>query len=115
MNIGLSHFLLVSLLLFMTGLFGLAARRNPLVILMSVELLLNAVNLSFVAFSRFYSLLSGQAAAFFIMTVSAASAGVGLTLIILISRKKGLGLTFLEQPEGAGPASSESPPGGGRS
>ena len=115
MNIGLNHFLIVSLLLFMTGLFGLSTRRNPLIILMSVELLLNAVNLSFVAFSSFYSLLSGQVAAFFIMTVSAASAGVGLTLIILISRKKGLGLTFLEQPEGSAPASSEKSPDGGSS
>ena len=94
MSIGLNHFLFVSLLLFMTGLFGLSARRSPLVILMSVELLLNAVNLSFVAFGCFYSLLSAQVTAFFIMTVSAASAGVGLALIILISRKKGL--SFLE-------------------
>ena len=90
MNIGLNHFLFVSLLLFVTGLAGLCVRRNPLVILMSVELLLNAVNLSFVAFSAFYSLLSAQVVAFFIMTISAASAGVGLCLVILISRKKGL-------------------------
>ena len=90
MSVGLNHFLFVSLLLFVTGLFGLSVRKNPLVILMSVELLLNAVNLSFVAFSGFYSLLSAQVTAFFIMTVSAASAGVGLSLVILISRKQGL-------------------------
>ncbi len=97
MNISLNHFLLISLLLFIIGLFGVAARRNLLVILMGVELMLNAVNLSFVAFSQFYSLLSAQVAAFFIMTVSAASAGVGLALIVLISRKwKGADLPFLE-------------------
>ncbi|MYE07189.1 MAG: NADH-quinone oxidoreductase subunit NuoK, partial [Oligoflexia bacterium] len=54
---------------------------------MSIELMLNAVNLSFVAFSQFYNLLSAQVAAFFVMTISAAEAGVGLALIVLISRK----------------------------
>ena len=54
---------------------------------MSIELMLNAVNLSFVAFSQFYSLLSAQIAAFFVMTISAAEAGVGLALIVLIHRK----------------------------
>ena len=83
----LNHFLLVSLLLFVVGLFGVMTRRNLLVILMGVELMLNAVNLSFVAFSQFYSLLSAQIAAFFVMTISAAEAGVGLALIVLISRK----------------------------
>ncbi len=87
MDIGLNHFLLVSLLLFSIGLFGVMSRRNVLVILMSIELMLNAVNLSFVTFSQFYSLLSAQVAAFFVMTISAAEAGVGLALIVIISRK----------------------------
>ena len=87
MDIGLNHFLLVSLLLFVVGLFGVMTRRNLLVILMSVELMLNAVNLSFVSFSQFYSLLSAQIAAFFVMTIAAAEAGVGLALIVLISRQ----------------------------
>lgn len=87
MEVSLNHFLVVSLLLFAIGLFGLMNRRNLLVLLMSVEIMLNAVNLSFVAFSQFYSLLSGQIAAFFVMTISAAEAGVGLALIIIIRRR----------------------------
>lgn len=100
MEVGLSHFLLVSLVLFVMGLFGVMVRRNLLIILMSVELMLNAVNLSFVAFSQFYSLLSAQIAAFFVMTISAAEAGVGLALIVLISRRwVGADLFFLENSD----------------
>ena len=73
--------------MFSIGLFGVMARRNVLIILMSIELMLNAVNLSFVAFGQFYSLLSAQIAAFFVMTIAAAEAGVGLALIVIISRK----------------------------
>ncbi|MDE0119441.1 MAG: NADH-quinone oxidoreductase subunit NuoK [Bdellovibrionales bacterium] len=87
MEIELNHFLIVSLLLFVIGFFGVLARRNLLIILMSIELMLNAVNLSFVSFSQFYNLLSAQVAAFFVMTISAAEAGVGLALIVLISRR----------------------------
>lgn len=87
MNINLNHFLLISLFLFFIGLFGVLTRRNLLVILMSIELMLNAVNLSFVTFSQFHSLISAQIAAFFVMVISAAEAGVGLALIVLISRK----------------------------
>lgn len=99
MNIGLNHFLFVSLLLFVIGFFGVIARRNLLIILMSVELMLNAVNLSFIAFSQFYSLIDGQIAAFFVITISAAEAGVGLALIVLISRKwiNGADVSFLEE------------------
>ena len=97
MDIGLNHFLIVSFLLFVIGFFGVMSRRNLLVILMSIELMLNAVNLSFVAFSQFYTLLSAQVAAFFIMTISAAEAGVGLALIVLISRKwTKMDLSFFE-------------------
>lgn len=97
MDIGLNHFLVVSLLLFVIGLFGVMARRNLLVVLMSVELMLNAVNLSFVTFGQFYSLLSAQVAAFFVITISAAEAGVGLALIVLISRRwVGTDLSSLE-------------------
>ena len=97
MDIGLNHFLIISLLLFIIGFFGVMSRRNLLVILMGVELMLNAVNLSFVAFSQFYDLLSAQVAAFFVMTISAAEAGVGLALIVLISRKwKQLDISSLE-------------------
>ena len=88
MDITLNHFLWLSLLLFMVGLFGVMSRRNLLIMLMSIELMLNAVNLSLVAFSQFYSLLSAQVVAFFVMSISAGSAGVGLALIVLISRKE---------------------------
>ena len=101
MEINLNHFLIVSLLLFAIGLFGLTNRRNLLILLMSIEIMLNAVNLSFVAFSQFYSLLSGQVAAFFVMTISAAEAGVGLALIIVISRRlKTTDLVSLESFKG---------------
>ena len=86
-EIGLTHFLYISLLLFVTGLFGVMTRKNFLIVLMSVELMLNAVNLSFVAFSQFYSLLSGQIVAFFVMTISAASAAVGITIVVLLTRR----------------------------
>lgn len=97
MEIGLNHFLWVALLLFGIGLFGLMTRRNLLIMLMGVELMLNGVNLSFVAFSQFYNLLDAQIAAFFSMTISAGEAGVGLALIVLITRKwKNADLTVLE-------------------
>ena len=71
----------------MIGLFGVMSRRNPLIMLMGVEIMLNAVNLSLVAFSQFYPLLSAQLMAFFVMSISAGEAGVGLALIVLINRK----------------------------
>ena len=89
MDIGLNHFLIVSLLLFMIGLLGVMTRRNLLIVLMGVELMLNGANLSFVAFSQFYSFLPAQMAAFFVMTISAGSAGVGLALIVLIGKGAG--------------------------
>ena len=100
MDITLNHFLFVSLLLFSIGLFGLLSRKNLLIMLMSIELMLNAVNLSFVAFSQFYSLLEGQVATFFVITIAAAEAGVGLALIVLIHRKFfRTDLKFLEESE----------------
>lgn len=100
MDITLNHFLFVSLLLFSIGLFGLLSRKNLLIMLMSIELMLNAVNLSFVAFSQFYSLLEGQVATFFVITIAAAEAGVGLALIVLIHRKFfRTDLKFLEEAE----------------
>ena len=97
MEVGLNHFLWLSLLLFMIGLFGVMSRRNLLVMLMSVELMLNAVNLSLVAFSQFYDLMSAQVMAFFVMSISAGEAGVGLALIVLISRQsQGKWMDFLE-------------------
>src|SRR5512135_1170551 len=86
MNIGLEHYLVVSVILFALGLLGVIARRNLLVIYMSLELMLNAANLALVAFSRFNDNLNGQIMVFFIITVAAAEVAVGLALIVALYR-----------------------------
>jgi NADH-quinone oxidoreductase subunit K len=88
MNVGLNHYLFVSALLFCLGLFGVVARRNLLVIYMSLELMLNAANLALVAFSRYNNNLNGQVIVFFIITVAAAEVAVGLALIVALYRKR---------------------------
>lgn len=88
MNIGLEHYLVVSLLLFALGLLGVIARRNLLVMYMSLELMLNAANLALVAFSRFNNNLKGQVMVFFIITVAAAEVAVGLALIVALYRRR---------------------------
>ncbi|MFC2021077.1 NADH-quinone oxidoreductase subunit NuoK [Chloroflexota bacterium] len=90
MPIGLEHYLILSAVLFSIGLYGALAKRNAIVILMSVEIMLNAVNISMVAFSRYIAptLLTGQVFAIFIMVVAAAEAAVGLAIIISIYRNR---------------------------
>ncbi|HTI72712.1 MAG TPA: NADH-quinone oxidoreductase subunit NuoK [Candidatus Limnocylindria bacterium] len=88
MTVGLNHYLVVSALLFCLGLFGVLARRNLLVIYMSLELMLNAANLALVAFSRFNNNLNGQVMVFFVITVAAAEVAVGLALIVALYRKR---------------------------
>ena len=88
MHVGLEHYLAVSALLFSLGLLGVIARRNLLVIYMSLELMLNAANLALVAFSHFNNNLSGQVMVFFIITVAAAEVAVGLALIVALYRKR---------------------------
>ena len=88
MTVSLEHYLTVSALLFCLGLLGVIARRNLLVIYMSLELMLNAANLAFVAFSRFNGHLNGQVMVFFIITVAAAEVAVGLALIVALYRKR---------------------------
>jgi len=88
MTVGLQHYLVVSVLLFALGLFGVIVRRNLLVIYMSIELMLNAANLALVAFSRFTNNPNGQVFVFFIITVAAAEVAVGLALIVALYRKK---------------------------
>jgi NADH-quinone oxidoreductase subunit K len=88
MNIGLEHYLTVSIILFCLGLMGVIARRNLLVIYMSLELMLNAATLALVAFSRFTGNLDGQVFVFFIITVAAAEVAVGLALIVALYRKR---------------------------
>src|SRR3989304_7773640 len=89
-NIGLEHYLLLSAILFSIGLYGALAKRNAVVILMCIEIMLNAVNIAMVAFSRYIvpSLLTGQVFAIFIMVVAAAEAAVGLAIIIAIYRSR---------------------------
>jgi NADH-quinone oxidoreductase subunit K len=87
-GIPLSGFLTVSAILFVMGALGVLVRRNAIIIFMSVELMLNAANLAFVAFARSYNVLSGQLFVFFVMTVSAAEVAVGLALIVAIFRSK---------------------------
>lgn len=86
--IPLSWYLAVSAVLFALGALGVLIRRNPLIIFMSVELMLNSANLVFVAFARSFGVLTGQIFVFFVMTVSAAEVAVGLALIIIIFRNK---------------------------
>jgi len=91
MNVGLEHYLVVSALLFALGLLGVIARRNLLVMYMSLELMLNSANLALVAFSRFNpnpDALNGQVMVFFIITVAAAEVAVGLALIVALYRKR---------------------------
>src|SRR6266581_8605694 len=88
MNIGVEHYLVVSIILFCLGLLGVIVRRNLLVIYMGLELMLNAANLALVAFSRFTNNLDGQVLVFFIITVAAAEVSVGLALIVALYRKR---------------------------
>lgn len=87
--IPLHHYLTVSALLFVIGLFGMIVRRNILMVLLSIELILNAANLSFVSFSSYLGDLTGQAVVFFTMIVAAAEVTVGLAIVVLLYRKKG--------------------------
>jgi NADH-quinone oxidoreductase subunit K len=87
-TITLSHYLAVSGLLFTLGLAGVILRRNLLIIYMSLEMMLNAANLTLVAFSRFTGHLDGQILVFFIITVAAAEVAVGLALIVALYRLK---------------------------
>lgn len=85
--ISTQHYLIVSALLFSIGLLGLLTRRNALMILLSIELILNAANLSFVAFSAHHGDLAGQVVVFFTMIVAAAEVTVGLAIVVLLYRK----------------------------
>lgn len=88
MRTPISYFLLVSVLLFTIGTVGVLVRRNALIIFMSIELQLNAVNLTLVAFSRQHGNLTGQVLAFFSMVVAAAEVVVGLAIIVSLYRKR---------------------------
>lgn len=86
--IPLSNYLILSGILFAIGIFGVIVKRNAIVVFMSIELMLNAVNLTFVAFSTYLQSLNGQVFVFMVMVVAAAEVVVGLALIIAIFRLK---------------------------
>ena len=90
MGIGLEHYLVLAGLLFSIGLYGALAKRNTIAILLCIEIMLNAVNIAMVAFSRFVTptALTGQVFAIFIMVVAAAEAVVGLAIVIAIFRSR---------------------------
>jgi len=87
MTPGSEHFLILSAILFTLGVMGVLTRRDPLIMFMSIELMLNAVNLSFVTFSHYLGSADGQVFVFIIMTVAAAEVVVGLALIVSIFQR----------------------------
>jgi NADH-quinone oxidoreductase subunit K len=100
-NIGLNHYLVLSTIMFFMGMAGVFFRRNVIVLLMCIELMLNAVNLSFVAFSKFSGLMDGQIMVFFVMTIAAAEAAVGLALAVTVfKRYREVNIRFFEHLKG---------------
>jgi NADH-quinone oxidoreductase subunit K len=85
----LNSYLILSAILFSIGTVGVFLRRNLITILLSIEVMLNAVNLSFVAVGRYFGRVDGQIIVFFVMTVAAAEAAVGLAIVIALFRHKG--------------------------
>lgn len=89
LEVGLNHYLALSAALFSLGVVGVIVRRNAIVVFMCIELMLNAVNLTFIAFSRELGTEVGHVFVFMIMTVAAAEAAVGLAIIIALFRVRG--------------------------
>lgn len=87
MTIPISHYVILSGILFSIGLIGLLTRRNILLILLSIELMLNAANLNLIAGAALHGKIDGQVVAFFVMVIAAAEVAIGLTITILLFRK----------------------------
>lgn len=87
-TIPLEYYLSLSAILFVIGTIGVLTRRNAIIIFMSIELMLNSVNLSLVAFSTYMGDISGQIFVFFVMAVAAAEAAIGLAIVLALFRKK---------------------------
>ncbi|HEX8269912.1 MAG TPA: NADH-quinone oxidoreductase subunit NuoK [Flavobacterium sp.] len=85
-QVGIENYLFVSVILFCIGIFGVLYRRNAIIVFMSIEIMLNAVNLMFVAFSTYHQDASGQIFVFFSMAVAAAEVAVGLAILVSIFR-----------------------------
>ena len=88
MIVPLDHVIAISMILFTIGVFGVLFRRNAFTIFMSIELMLNAVNLSLVGFSRYYQSVDGQVFVFLVMTLAAAEVAVGLAIIVALYRNR---------------------------
>jgi NADH-quinone oxidoreductase subunit K len=86
--ISLNYYLLLSAVLFSIGVLGVLIKRNAIIMIMCIELMLNAVNLSFVALARYQNLMDGQIVVFFVMTVAAAEVAVGLAIVVAMFRLK---------------------------
>jgi NADH-quinone oxidoreductase subunit K len=84
----LDHYLILAAVIFAIGVIGVLVRRNLIVVLMSIELMLNAVNLTFIAFSRYLGSMQGQVIVFFVMAVAAAEAVIGLAIVIAVFRHR---------------------------
>jgi NADH-quinone oxidoreductase subunit K len=96
-----SYYIVLSAVLFVMGVAGVLIRRNAILVFMSVELMLNAANLAFVAFARAFQDVGGQVIVFFVMTVAAAEVAVGLALIVAIFRsKQSIDIDELHEMEG---------------
>ena len=88
MIVPVEHVVILSLIIFSIGILGVLIRKNAIIIFMSIELMLNAVNLSLVGFSRYYNSVDGQVFVFLIMTLAAAEVAVGLAIIVSLYRNK---------------------------
>ena len=88
MIVPLNHVITISMILFTIGVFGVLFRRNAFTIFMSIELMLNAVNLALVGFSRYYQSVDGQVFVFLVMTLAAAEVAVGLAIIVALYRNR---------------------------
>ncbi|MDP9074145.1 MAG: NADH-quinone oxidoreductase subunit NuoK [Actinomycetota bacterium] len=84
----LNEFLFLAAFLFCTGVYGVLARKNSVLVLMSIELILNAVNINLIAFGAFDNTIAGQVFALFVIAVAAAEVGVGLAIVLLIYRNR---------------------------
>lgn len=97
----LNWFLFLAAVLFCTGVYGVLARKNGVLVLMSVELILNAVNLNLVAFGAFKQSVTGQIFALFVIAIAAAEVGVGLAIVLLIYRnRRSVDLTGIDSLKG---------------
>ena len=88
MIVPVEHVVILSLIIFSIGILGVLIRKNAIIIFMSIELMLNAVNLSLVGFSRYYNSIDGQVFVFLVMTLAAAEVAVGLAIIVSLFRNK---------------------------